>query len=1830
MNKTKKLLSVILAVLMALSSMAIMASAANVPGTQSKLKYDTVADLESIGAYDSYGRATRFTTDERLSIFLDFLDKVLEKANINLGKVVDISALGAVIEIDLRSINALLKSIDSVAGVVDQYQGVLGGTFNSLWFSKNEWKRGMQRENITTQGEILTELTKLLNKNADAVATIVKNRDVNWGPILKNVGAIKSLMPTVKEYLGDVPGLIKGLIFPLLARWDDNQARIDLLSNTAGDGGVASVLNDYLFGMLTKDVSITTYKEDANGECISVHTLPFVEGKPTVPAGGVKTRHVFVKNAGDNSITRWHYDKKLNTYVEEKEAYERVMESEGVYCYTRPVSNENLVWYVDGTPALHSLSANGGVTADQIDITTKSAAELFYFFIPYLFKDLAVTPANGSLKKEIAWFFGARNIELLGTKGTAEGDKKINEIRAELDSVNAEAINTFFDSKAPAGIFTYSDYAVFEDTTQAKRHFWRYGDDFYEQHTEGINPYFNIINWDYKLDSAFLDAYMPQVSGETVTPSLNGYDSLLRSLNDIIGEIVEQIFVRNYSDDAGHTFRRPRWKKGGNENLVNNVLNYVQAIFGLSPESIFGSNYKLPERYYDLIMTAEGDPDRAQKVLIGAACTLVPMIMPQLILPTGDTFAAGGANEGTKVGAILAAVVRELASEFVPEKNYDAWIYSDYASKTFLKGKDNAYWLDVALSIGTDIGFKYLVSVMDIGEDDKASFAGAHWTKDAKKYTEADLKVGNFALWEARIDYLFDWALCDKDYGFKFASLLNVGTTKDGASPADFSAKLATVEDPFTKLENAIRNIVVDNTIANAGDTALYKLVNVDVKKTGWLKKLLKEDFILAIANLDLGKIVGTGEVSDGANDGFLYIPQESALKKANVLSQIVKVVRDLLNGLLRYTADNRDVTTESANLIPTSDSSIGGNVGYKAINTVDDIFTQEKLAGIVKSLFDHLTHAYGHGLLDPVLPIINMILGWKTTGAEFKNPYITIADTATGSSNFLANNGNIDGTVTVSNDIGGMLLKHGADSDKEYIVRVTGVSTDSNDYLVDFKGQVDIRPWQNAKFYVKGAYKSDTPIAITVNYLVLGRDGKQIGKEHNLTTYTYVTNNNGAVPTTSYDQRHVEIGSKWSFGLTPQPTPNYYVVHNFNEVKSLVNGIGHTTKNDSENWDGGFIWANDCVAPTNMDPIFTFDTSFVKYPGRRAKFKPTEEEAQNTAETGVIGKNPETGTIFPYSFNTKADTTKYESGPKKLNLGSYKITWYNNVSGNVFSWNRNDGYNNHETYDIFGGDIYVLDDQRLIDTFNRYKGLKREDFVAGANAEWAAFQTAIKAAAEVAIAPFTVEKFNNGTYNTANIDKLVKDVTDAVEALVKAGYEVAGSASLEAALQKAEPVAGTEANYHDYDLYEFFKYQGNRNDTRWRIGAYVRPDKEFYPYIASNANFGNDNIQAAIAAEANATIKQAIKGSLTQPTDEQKAQQLALYNNWKAPSYTDMENDDLASKLVFTKNHLTKLESTKESLNIELTWMNEVAKNDAAKYSKASFDNFKAQLDKANDLTLRPDPLRSEVFEAKWNVMVAYRSLVPAALSCDESQTIEGVQGAPYDKLKDLIKEAQGILNGTPSLAPNAGVTLDAALGRLITACGYETKDGVQLYPNSAMAFVKSDKIWSKNEQQRIDALAKELQAAIDLFAKALADIVGKPDADTNPQVQDTFLIGMEIGGQIQDFFQKADGQAISTSDITANIAGYVNGTGATVKVNEHTYTLVIFGDFNGDGAVDSFDAIEAAKDADAAPVDSAEKKAVANLDSTGNTTGAEAYAKLTAVAQGKALVDQNTGVAK
>lgn len=96
---------------------------------------------------------------------------------------------------------------------------------------------------------------------------------------------------------------------------------------------------------------------------------------------------------------------------------------------------------------------------------------------------------------------------------------------------------------------------------------------------------------------------------------------------------------------------------------------------------------------------------------------------------------------------------------------------------------------------------------------------------------------------------------------------------------------------------------------------------------------------------------------------------------------------------------------------------------------------------------------------------------------------------------------------------------------------------------------------------------------------------------------------------------------------------------------------------------------------------------------------------------------------------------------------------------------------------------------------------------------------------------------------------------------------------------------------------------------------------------------------------------------------------------------------------------------------------------------------------------------------------------------------------------------------------------------------------------------------------------------------ATATPEIVAKDGTTGYVDNERKYVYGVAAGDVAANYFEATNGGTLSWDVGTAST---VNGTGATVTLKDTagadvaTYTLVIFGDVNGDGAVDSADAVQ------------------------------------------------------
>ena len=1845
MNKMKKLLSVVLALVLALSCMSVVASAA-------PTQYKTVANLEALNAYSPYGQVTRLSTEERASMIQDFLDNVLPGLNINMGTVLDV--LGLKITINFTSVDNLCLSIDSFKNTFDNTlfsiaAGIVNlGILESLNF--DTWNTGIDRAG-DAQLTLFAELFQLLSNN-----TTVVNKVLTDGLDLGIIGGLLGGLDLsgIQDIVTNLPKLAKDLIFPLFNRWDDTLDEVNALETAiSGSGSIKSFLGGKVANYFQKPMSMTTVKADVNGNMTSDHVLP-TEGtrrihaisadKKTITVSEYQTQRVVDKNKEDDIVAVGYLE--LDVYVLQPEVVddagnpvegtdyvykcllvdadgEPILDDEGNYTY-----GQALKFYKPGSYWLKDFKADGGT----IDITAESGAALLYKMIPYVFDAMAPVVVNGSIKKLLA--------ELFGTQWNFVGNVTDEEALAEIKAL--PGYNASLEIFGEQGEYLWEWSAFDKITVDGVDYFYyRFQDDLYVGNTDKCNDYFNIINWDYEITGDFFNEFIP--TGATGTEkSAAGYTRLLHGFNDLIVKVANAVLVNGAKDIAGTKTLSFTLKNGDNSNLVDNMKALAQALLGFHPEHIFGETYDAEGNvtgygsYYSLIVENTTNDDL---VLTGIAALVIEALAPQMHLPDAASLQA----QNVKVGGLLAAMLRELATQIVPSINYDALIYSDYNTMTFVAGKDNSYWLDVLLTIGTDMGYKYLTAFADMNEDTLADgFAkGGYidWQLE-RTYTEADLKLGNAVnLWEQRVDFIIDWALyVDDSATFAVWNMNNF--VQEYLDAAGLTYDVATPEDPFKKVDAIFDNILFIDQFTSETD------LEVGLRGT-----------ILDLVDLKWENILGTE-----SEKGILDIPADSKLRTTNIVDAISLEVRDLINGLFK---------------------NIGGGSYYfipESITTIDALLTQDNIKTIAVNLIGKLETAYNNGLLVTVAPFLNFLLGWKTDPQVIADPVITMnnrdGDAYTfvwmGSPNYPA----IEETsISFTNNSSGMLEKHRNSSvvDHEYQIVIDGVTSDAQVNTLTFTMADNVAsPYETITIKVGGAYNGPETVMITIAYHYVGKDGQAVGGTQYKSIITYVSN---LYSDANIEGRIDEDADKSYGGIDPfkryQFTTDIYTT-----VTSYQPTIFYVSASLS-NPDQSF---KSITAPDTATEQVVTGSKLVNDITTW-----TEGSGCNKTElSSIIGSHYEytyKDVTETFNMNALADkyfdymTTQSEAGweDKIVKDGTAASGYLYKAASGVTAETEFE-YGNYDMGRVavkYGDDSKVwrigyvyYTDYGIPAVMNDYvgKGLTSEAIDttdSEAVAAWNTYLAALKNVVRLATYP----QMTTLNSSTAAADDYVSSIMPQIEPAIEAidlAYEAlvpfmeekasdgaaegasSGIGLLNAQLALDDGDGETEVNFQDYAYYEYFNYADLRTAARNLSATYVAPEIMDTYYILGSG-IREAELNKVIAAETNANKAKAITASRSE--NDELAVQASIKANaeFEAPANTYLYLADFASRLAYYKTFLAA-----NAVAADLTFLNKeigyaeanYPMSDEALYTAASWASYKEAYDDAKAITASNLP--SEVFAAKYNLMVQMKNLLLKSESAIEAGATAELIALAAKAEAVFEMNYDDIVLSDVALAKD--LTKDEALGHLLYALGYyyEGEDGNtwNLYENSAYQYIDNDRPNKSTGIDRIDACAANLDACLayfDLGEEALPElgaVDGKTGAFGDVVVDEEtgfttgYIFGVAAGDDANNYFALVDDTA-GTVEWEESAAGAVNGTGAVAVVKNKSdvevarYTLVIFGDVNGDAGITNADSVAVKGVIAGGSINDAAQAFAANVNGDDGITNADSVAIKGVIAGGTITVN-------
>lgn len=1664
MKKSTKLLSVILAVVMIFSTMSVMAFAA-------KTEYQTSDNLTALDAYSPDGAVTRLSTEERMSVVFDFLDVTLAAANINMGEV--INTMGLKLVIDLRSVNALCGTIDSAQallnnGLVKLVKGLLGIVKDA---TLKNWPSGMKRE-TNAQLEIVNGIATLLNDNAGLVKKVINDGKLDVG-IIGNFVDISG----VNKYLADLPGMLKGLVYPMFARVDDDMELINTYSTTTENPD--TLIKNVLINAMSKPQSYTSYKEDASGNCISNHIA-----LPKSAEAGLRDYYVKGSDSKGAYIEVFEYDTAKKTYVSQDEKYYKTEETDmegkgtGVYVYTN-ASGENVKYYVKDSYFLPSLATSDKVS-EIFNLDSNTLVSALYQIAPYVFKDLAPVVLNGSVKMLLAQWFGAEKTELFGGKAS--------EATAVLAKLPPD-VKAFYSKAAGAYNWEWSDFTIGSDDNGYYRLVSKDGltETWLKFDMSTANSFAKLINWNYTISGDFVDEFMPTAANNgSVTASAAGYTTVLAALNDFVGKAIDTML----SDTAKAAIN---WTKGDNTKLIPNLRKALQYVAAYNPEYLFGTGYEtVYAGYYDTVVDKSASN---QDVVTALGAIGVKALMPQIILPSAAEL------KGQNVTALLACVIRELATQFVPTYNYDALIYADYNSKTLVKGKDSGYWLDVIFTMGTDIGMKYLSKLADLGSDK----AGGYQFEASKTYKLADFEK-NTRAWEKTIDWIIDWALTsDNEWCWKFQKLINTG---------DLDLDLATAQDPWVKLDKIIRDVLPVEKIINETAT--------DGKT--FLETVLREDIIDRLLNLDVSKLLGTNSVT-----GILNIPANSTLRTEAMYPAVFRIVRELLNKVLGKVCGNTALIADS-------------------YNSIDAILQKSAIADLAEKLILGIAYAVkSGGLLDVALPFVNFFLGWTTNAQSYAEPKLTIDK---GTLNYVQlTNGQMNTTLKVTNASAGMILKHGDTYDHPYMLTLKSVTVNGTEMLKS--GEKKLSPYESTDVTLNAAVPTDSLVKVTAVYSFTFKDGTAYNGDITSTTFEYATNDATDVGTAwSKEDKKTSI---YDVVKMKGETTTDYLVTNASALASAISNIAVTWTNQRD---------TDCKFTKGS--ISGFDSSIFESSG----------QAEALVSNSFNFPKESSISVNPLRVRSDVDIETVPSA-SSFALGNSSVTVYG-------KYRRQDGT---LTMTAPFGTLYYYNGTNIKKVVDSEFKANRDSSKYPAEA-WNTYWTALTAAAKLVYGPF--RKANLGNYSDDNLTAAITALETAAKALDTANNESttpsSGSATVTPApIEDALKAAG-DINYQNFDLYAYWAYEKAMKAGNAIIDAYkgpVAPEKYIDGSSLSEAEI------TAIANKANATYKSAIVASMKAPSTEAQNAYMDAVKAYKAPSYSELEILNSAKNIAWYASFLkgAAVKTEKQFLAKEIAAAKAQGYKEAD-YTTGSYARYTKALAAAEALNANANALQSEVFDVKYELEIAQRALMPKSASA--------LEAGAYTELEAVIAQAKSIFTENSAYTFDAskadGLTETEAYAKLVSVLGYEYTDEkgntANLYSGSAENYAANDRFYSNVVAAQIDAVVTNLKNAMAPFVCKYVAVPTTAGSSEGVSVTESasLITGVTPGSlaTADDVLARvtAKDSSATTLNVAANAAG-LYGTGATATLSLKSsgapvaiYTVVIYGDVNGDGVVDGFDA--------------------------------------------------------
>lgn len=1195
--------------------------------------------------------------------------------------------------------------------------------------------------------------------------------------------------------------------------------------------------------------------------------------------------------------------------------------------------------------------------------------------------------------------------------------------------------------------------------------------------------------------------------------------SYLRNITDAIGRILNTAVVNlewaydNASEDNAH--------------FESNVMGLVRKVLKAAPELIYGKN--------DAYKAEAIDTQTDEQVIAVLGADIMVWLMPALVLP----------EDVSCLEELVVYGLREFIAEILPEYNWDTQIKA---------ASTDADYLNIALDMGASIGVYYLKNVMALGTTTDGNGKTSYASPDQYIAPSADCATG----WNTKLNYVVDnilkmWV---PDLTSKIVS--RNATVFKGTDALD---KLSII---FNALFPGLLSLIsgCSNTIGNGTN----KACKVDMKQV--------KNLLAGILDLRIEPIAATLYRNDtGYGNKKLY-------------NAVVNILIDLTTGL------GFNDSTDYARLVTDLNNALA------AANPLDYLVTNANLKTTVKDLLWSITDDANKAMwVQDLLAILMQVTG-KMDDMSFKG-----ANLITESVYYGANVTVTPSLTILADGIPSIWYAGGYRSGNR---TVDGIYTAVlNKYVVlDFNGNtVTTVDNINANLTLNTAY-SGTSIALTPTASMA---------IYNLQAYVTVTTpdgivlNNGKpmVINTSFMMTTAAQGDDTAAQIIDDGDKNYDTAFwniYIDETEPLAKAESYQMT--LYNRQTGFGASSREFYISNYGyNVKNADGSITRGAKEDGSGTPTAGTARwtkyiNTATTGITvesGSDPN----MPFYWN-------WNSNPnKKVDKGSSQSYQQWLVDNNVlrsafpddfttllFTSNSAKLAAGWGTYDWKFSAPYIV-------IYNSYglNALINRELASGRQAEnytpesWAAYRTALANAVAEFYAPREAKTFA-ATHSTNGVSNF-KTVSEALTAAVKDLQAATESASTatdytpeeKAALANLKNVLDAQSakenlNNKNYIMYRWLKYY---NEYAWLNSVY--DNAQIPSGVADRKLTGvpSDKI-AAVIKEAPANKQGALNAMVVAPTAEESA----AAEKARADFLENLPTLDLTSIQV-DMAQMAQYESRLISRSPAVYYLNDAYKmanaiTDPAAYTAESWTKFNTARTAAYNVSADPTSTPAEIHEARYNLLVAYKALTKAGTDVD------------LTALRDVMAYVDTICANPSLFQPTAASgykTLDEALAAVFAEAGVKVTVGKDTYyiggGDTGAAWLDEAGMRTALEgQETVDRIVKEIKAELANIESTIKVVPNDTVADNTTTVDYANLIvdGIKPGTINNVAELLALVKTTAPAGYTANLAvtasaanGFGTGTKVVLTVNgidgfEINHTVMVYGDVNGDGAIDAFDA--------------------------------------------------------